>query len=302
MKVNLEAYEAFEETGSKGKLGDVMWKPADEKLLTPQEAKAKWLEREVQSLKTVLNKVAEGSSYDISTAWPLETWPNCLAAELPNPTLLEQPSTGQGRGDRALHGTVLGDLPQQDRALQPGVPLRGALHSTALGEESQQARALHGTVLGEVPQQARALNATLCLEMFLNKLMRCVAWFLAIYLNVIGLCKLAAVLVRLFNVLNLAVILLVECEGKDLSEWVQCRCHGNLLEEETAASRPARTSMWSYATAIWRLALLVRSHHEGSVQCCRTLVGSDGPSSPNLLPGVEGCVTSATSATLTASS
>ena len=56
VKVNLEAYEAFEEMGSKGKLGDVMWKPSDEKLLTPQEAKAKWLEREVQSLKTVLNK------------------------------------------------------------------------------------------------------------------------------------------------------------------------------------------------------------------------------------------------------
>ena len=29
VKVNLEAYEAFEETGSKGKLGDVMWKPSD---------------------------------------------------------------------------------------------------------------------------------------------------------------------------------------------------------------------------------------------------------------------------------
>ena len=162
VKVNLEAYEAFEETGSKGKLGDVMWKPSDKKLLT-QEGKTKWLEREVQSLKTVLNKVAEGSSYDISIVWPLKPGQTVWTAELPNPTLLEQPSTecgGQGRGDRALHGTVLRDLPEQDRALQPGVPLRGALHSTALGEESQQAWALHGTVLGEVPQQARALHGT----------------------------------------------------------------------------------------------------------------------------------------------
>ena len=61
------------------------------------------------------------------------------------------------------------------------------------------------------------------------------ALFLEIYLSVIGLCKLAAVLVRLFNVLNLAVIFLVECEGKDLWQWVQCRRHGTLLEEETAA-------------------------------------------------------------------
>ena len=158
VKVNLEAYEAFKEMGSKKKLGDVMWKPSDEKLLTPQEAKAKWLEREVQSLKTVLNKIAEGSSYDMSTAWPLKPGQTVWTAELPNPTSLEQHGTehgGQGRDDRALRGTVLGDLPQQARVLQPGVPLRGAL-----GEEFQQARALHGTVLGDGSQQARALHGT----------------------------------------------------------------------------------------------------------------------------------------------
>ena len=71
----------------------------------------------------------------------------------------------------------------------------------------------------------------LCLEMFLNKLMRCMALFLVIYLNVIGLCKLAAVLACHFNVLNLEVILMVECEGKDLWEWVHCRLHGNLLRD-----------------------------------------------------------------------
>ena len=146
VKVNLEAYEAFKEMGSKGKLGDVMWKPSDEKLLTPQEAKAKWLEleREVQSLKTVLNKVAEGSSYDISTAWPLKPGQTVWNAELPNPTLLEQPGAEhgeQGQGDQALHGTVLGDLPQQARVLQPGMLSRGALHSRVLGKEFQQARA-----------------------------------------------------------------------------------------------------------------------------------------------------------------
>ena len=76
------------------------------------------------------------------------------------------------------------------------------------------------------------------------------ALFLEIYLSVIGLCKLAAVLVRLFNVLNL------ECEGKDLWEWVQCRRHGNLhgggngskadLPELPCEATPLQFGDWLY--------------------------------------------------------
>ena len=89
------------------------------------------------------------------------------SADLPDQPLLEQPGVehgGQGRSDRALHGTVLGEEPQQARALDGTVlgdlPQQArALHGHVLGEVSQQAHALHGTVLGDLPQRGRALHS-----------------------------------------------------------------------------------------------------------------------------------------------
>ena len=78
-----------------------------------------------------------------------------------------------------------------------------ALNGTVLGDVSQHARALRGRVLGDLPQRDRALQAGSSSGATLQRI-------------------------------DLGGDL-VECEGKDLWEWVQCRRHGNLLEEEIAA-------------------------------------------------------------------
>ena len=170
--VNLGDYEACEK-GPKTKMGEVGWMPTSEKVLTPREAKTVWLEREVQSLKTVLEKVADGKTYDASKAWPLKDGQTVWSANLTEPsgaTVMEQSGVlhcEQGRDGRALHGalhsTGLGALPQQDRALHGAAS--GALHSMGLGEVPHQARvsgaldgALHSTVLGGDPLQGRALH------------------------------------------------------------------------------------------------------------------------------------------------
>ena len=211
VKVNLGAYEALEEKGSKGKFGDAAWKPSNEKLLTPQEAKTMWLEREVQSLKTVLQKVAEGSSYDISTAWS-----NCFG-------LLTY------RINLCWNSLALSTVDKDEviglcmaRCLEKNLNKLG--HWMALCLEICLNKLGH-------------CMAT-CLEKFLNKLMRCMALFLVIYLNVVGLCILAAVLAWVFNVMTLEGIFLVVRKGTDLCELVQCRLHGNQLEEEGPAAKP----------------------------------------------------------------
>ena len=81
----------------------------------------------MQSLKAVLEKVADGKTYEISKSWPLQDGNTVWSANLTEPTgaaLLEQSGVlhgEQGRDGRALHGalhsTGLGALPQQDRAL-----------------------------------------------------------------------------------------------------------------------------------------------------------------------------------------
>ena len=143
------------------KNGDVQWKPHDEKgndaILSPQEAKQAWLEREVRSLKVALDRVAVPSTLTESGYW--------------NPTGLGG-CGADSRQDRALHGGRHGDLPQQDRAPNGGrhgdLPqqdraLRGIgelLHqdraSQGVGELLQQDRASGGT--GELPHQDRALR------------------------------------------------------------------------------------------------------------------------------------------------
>ena len=166
--VNVKNYEACEK-GSKPKMGDAMWKPTCEKVLTPQEAKTVWLEREVNSLRTVLEKVANEKNYEISKSWPLKDGQTVWSANLDSTgaVLMQQPSIVLGeeaQRDRALHGDglrsmSLGELPQQARA--PGA-MDGALHSTVLGGDCLQGRALHGVVagadLGAVPQRDRALH------------------------------------------------------------------------------------------------------------------------------------------------
>ena len=167
--MNLDDYEACA-NGSKTKMGDVGWKPACERAVTPQEAKTMWLEREVQSLKTVLEKVAGGKTYDIDKAWPLKHGQTVWSADLPEPRVESAMMSG---GSGALHSTAHGDAALQARAasgalhstVHGDVALQaraasGALHSTGLGDGSQQDRALHGTVLGDLSQQGRALRGT----------------------------------------------------------------------------------------------------------------------------------------------
>ena len=149
---------------------------------------------------------------------------------------------------------MFGDLPRQARVLQPGVPLRGALHSTALGEESQQARALHGTVLGEVPQQARALNGTVLGDVSQHAR--------ALRGRVLGdlpqrdrALQAGSSSGATLQRIDLGGDL-VECEGKDLWEWVQCRRHGNLhgggngskadLPELPCEATPLQFGDWLY--------------------------------------------------------
>ena len=153
--MNLDDYEACA-NGSKTKMGDVGWKPTCEKAVTPQEAKTMWLEREVQSLKTVLEKVAGGKAYDIDKAWPLKHGQTVWSADLPEPRVESAMMSG---GLGALHSTVHGDAALQARAAS------GALHSTVHGDVALQARAasgaLHSTVHGDVALQARAASGAL---------------------------------------------------------------------------------------------------------------------------------------------
>ena len=197
-KMDLKAYEVCQDGPLRGRMGDPGWKPTNEKSLTPQEAKSAWLEREVNSLKKVLEKVAtDGNSFEISKAWPLKEGQQFWSSGMPlmpvEASSLEQRRLLHGElvhGDRASlqgastpHGTVLGEPQLQARALH-GVEqsVRGeaslhdralhgaalgdgalhdrALHGAALGDGALHGRALHGTVLGDGALQGRALHGT----------------------------------------------------------------------------------------------------------------------------------------------
>ena len=75
----LDGYERTKGSDQKGKLGDRQWKPneVDQKSLkgisshelSPSEAREVWLEREVQSLRSVLDRMADQTSFKSSPYW-----------------------------------------------------------------------------------------------------------------------------------------------------------------------------------------------------------------------------------------
>ena len=140
------------ESKHKVKNGDVAWRPQNEKrdapeVLTASEAKQLWLEREVQSLKTALDRVSVPLAFQQSEYWTTgfdskgtpETGP-CAAASVNHPRALQHRAVHGGSGavdlqHRALHGDYAaadplhgasfggsGDPALQHRALQHGDP------------------------------------------------------------------------------------------------------------------------------------------------------------------------------------
>ena len=118
----------------------------------------------------------------------------------------------------------------------------------------------------------------LCLEMVLNKLGHCMALCLEMVLNKLMRCVALFFLPHRDRALQAgggsgATLQRIELGGDPLGG---VRRQGSMgvgpmpaswespWRRKWQQSRPARASMWSYATAIWRLALLVRSHHEES--------------------------------------
>ena len=170
------------------KNGDVQWKPHDEKgddaILSPQEAKQAWLEREVRSLKVALDRVAVPSTLTESGYWnPAgcnahgKDVRHLHAGSGEAAQQVRAQHDGLQGGDRAsqahgdlcgqvrasnggLCGTVLGDAALQGRALRGVVHGEDALlRGAALGGEgAHHGRALHSTALGDLPGHDRALH------------------------------------------------------------------------------------------------------------------------------------------------
>ena len=77
----LDGYERTKGPDQKGKLGDRQWKPTQAQIdqrdlngtraheLSPSEAREVWLEREVQSLRSVLDRMADQTSFKSSPYW-----------------------------------------------------------------------------------------------------------------------------------------------------------------------------------------------------------------------------------------
>ena len=179
------------------KNGDVQWKPHDEKgndaILSPQEAKQAWLEREVRSLKVALDRVAVPSTLTESGYWnPAgcnahgKDVRHLHAGSGEAAQQVRAQHDGLQGGDRAsqvhgdlcgqvrawnggLRGTVHGDVALQGRALHSTALGDDALRGAALGDDALRGaalgdggahhnRALHGTALGDLPGHDRALH------------------------------------------------------------------------------------------------------------------------------------------------
>ena len=164
--------------------------------MTASEAKQMWLEREVQSLKTALNRVSVPTVFQQSGYWNGGfDGKTGFASEVSHAAAADRPPCderalhgGSGEGsaqdrarqlfgdlpgrDRALHGdlhqhdrALHGDLLQGDRALHGDLPPHDrALHGDPLqgdralhGDRLQRDRALHG----DQPQRDRALHGDL---------------------------------------------------------------------------------------------------------------------------------------------
>ena len=233
-KMDLKAYEVCQDGPLRGRMGDPGWKPTNERSLTPQEAKSAWLEREVNSLKKVLEKVAtDGNSFEISKAWPLKEGQQFWSSGMP-PMPVEASSLEQRR---LLHG----ELVHGDRASLQGA---STLHGTVLGDGALQAWRWSSSCIGHcmvlrlVKERfmiGRCMALFLVMELF--KVGLCMARFLVMEHFLIGLCMVVLRRSLGFKILFNKGILFKEHKGMEL--WVshQCRHLGKLLEE-VAVEKP----------------------------------------------------------------
>ena len=147
------------ESKPRGKLGDLQWKPkgepVDDGVLSAQEAKQVWLEREIQSLKVALDRVAVPTQLQQSGYWnsgfvDSSSKPRGLPAAACTAHGLDRGHSLGGSGDdqlpdRAMHGGC-GEPRLHDRAV----------HGSQHGGYLDQARALQRSEHGGYPDQARA--------------------------------------------------------------------------------------------------------------------------------------------------
>ena len=152
----LDGYERTKGSDQKGELGDRQWKPAhvDQKEtlgiraheLSPSEAREVWLEREVQSLRSVLDRMADQTSFKSSSYWSQGFPPG-----LPNP-VSSMRTSGDRDDNRAQHAqNSAPEFPHGDRA-------QHSLSSSA-SDLYQGARALHGaSTASALPPDGRALH------------------------------------------------------------------------------------------------------------------------------------------------
>ena len=140
--VDMELYDKYEKMKESGRMGDVQWKPSCERTVTPSEARAIWLEKEVSSLRSLLDHMTENTSFAKSSYWS-QPFQRELATEAGGPPQVR--ACGSGRAACAP------ELPQQGRACSSGV-------AACASDLPQQGRACAGVAAcaSELPQQGRA--------------------------------------------------------------------------------------------------------------------------------------------------
>ena len=154
----LDQYEVKND-GSRNRMGEKSWKPQGVKdaELTPGEARAFWLEREVISLKQSLEKMTNGNPFSTSEYWSKgfhpPTGPPMFSGFPEEPTDLGRPDPDAAeRISRANPGEGPGHLPAGNGDLPHRA--RAGMHSNheecsghlrgGSGPQALQARALHG--------------------------------------------------------------------------------------------------------------------------------------------------------------
>ena len=144
--------------GSGGRMGDRSWKPQGSKPseLSPGEARAFWLEKEVNSLKQSLDRITSGNSFRNSEYWSKGFHPATGPPVFPSSRLLTEP----------VNFTVDPDAAERFSRAHPGdAPMHGCgehrLHDRAgmSSSEGVDHRHLRGGS-GDVSHQDRADNAS----------------------------------------------------------------------------------------------------------------------------------------------
>eukprot|EP00435_Cladocopium_sp_Y103_P053777 s587_g17.t1 len=152
--VNMEnVLDGYEKVESKTKFlkTDCTWEPSRE--MSPHEARAFWLEREVASLKTSLAKISEGNSFQGSEYWSKgfhpPTGPPVMIADRPATSISTDLGDHRHQG-RACAGTLSSELGTR------GLPDRASTLSNDHGAQGLQGRACTGCA-GPGPLQGHLL-------------------------------------------------------------------------------------------------------------------------------------------------